>query len=374
MIEVEHLTKFYGTVPVVRDVTFNVERGEILGFLGPNGAGKTTTMRMITGYLPPTSGTVRVAGFDVVEKSLDARQHLGYLPETVPLYTELTTFEYLDFRGRITGLHNSRDRRARMYEVMERLNLTDVVNKQVGNLSRGYRQRVGLAQAMLHNPDVLILDEPTVGLDPVQITEVRDLIKELGTDHTIILSTHLLPEVSMVCNRVIIINRGRLVALDTPIHLMEGATTAMTVQAEVGGLPSAILAGLRGVTDVKSVRMINADGTAPTIPAEKAPAGNNTFQVEAAPGADVRSQLASALVGGGFQLVELKAVRPSLEDIFVNIITQDAAEDEEEPEEYEGDDEDSGQLEDEQYEEEPEPVMAAPPPRERVTAKKRVRR
>ena len=328
MIEVEHLTKFYGTIPVVRDVTFNVERGEILGFLGPNGAGKTTTMRMITGYLPPTSGTVRVAGFDVVEKSLDARQHLGYLPETVPLYTELTTFEYLDFRGRITGLHNSRDRRARMYEVMERLNLTDVANKQVGNLSRGYRQRVGLAQAMLHNPDVLILDEPTVGLDPVQITEVRDLIKELGTDHTIILSTHLLPEVSMVCNRVIIINRGRLVALDTPIHLAEGANAAMSVQAEVGGLPSAILAGLRGVSGVKSARLINADGTAPIIPAEKAPAGDNTYQIDTTPSMDVRSQLASAIVGGGFQLIELKAVRPSLEDIFVNIITQDAAEDE----------------------------------------------
>ncbi len=376
MIEVEHLTKFYGTIPVVRDVTFNVERGEILGFLGPNGAGKTTTMRMITGYLPPTSGTVRVAGFDVVEKSLDARQHLGYLPETVPLYTELTTLEYLDFRGRITGLHNSRDRRARMYEVMERLNLTDVANKQVGNLSRGYRQRVGLAQAMLHNPDVLILDEPTVGLDPVQITEVRDLIKELGTDHTIILSTHLLPEVSMVCNRVIIINRGRLVALDTTIHLAEGANTAMMVQAEVGGLPSAILAGLRGVPGVKSARMINADGTAPIIQAEKALAGNNTYQVDTTPGMDVRSQVASAVVGGGFQLIELKAVRPSLEDIFVNIITQDAAEDEVEPEDYEGEDEDTGGSvgEGEQYEEEPEPVLATPQPRERVTAKKRVRR
>ena len=223
MIEVEHLTKYYGTIPVVRDVTFNVERGEILGFLGPNGAGKTTTMRMITGYLPPTTGTIRVAGFDVSEKSLEARQHLGYLPETVPLYTEFTPLEYLDFRGRLTGLHNTPERRARIFEVMDQLNLTDVANKQIGNLSRGYRQRVGLAQAMLHNPDVLILDEPTVGLDPVQITEVRDLIKELGRDHTVILSTHLLPEVSMVCNRVIIINRGRLVALDTPIHLAEGA-------------------------------------------------------------------------------------------------------------------------------------------------------
>src|SRR4051812_41045290 len=255
MIEVEHLTKFYGTFPVVRDVTFNVERGEILGFLGPNGAGKTTTMRMITGYLPPTSGTVRVAGFDVVEKSLEARQHLGYLPETVPLYTELTTIEYLDFRGRLTGLHNNRDRRARIYEITDRLNLTDVANKLIGNLSRGYRQRVGLAQAMLHDPEVLILDEPTVGLDPVQITDARDLIKELGRDHTIILSTHLLPEVSIVCNRVIIINRGRLVALDTPFHLAEGAGEAK-IQLEIVGAPDKVLSTLRSVAGVQSAKSI----------------------------------------------------------------------------------------------------------------------
>src|SRR4051812_36417711 len=268
MIEVEHLTKYYGTSPVVRDVTFNVERGEILGFLGPNGAGKTTTMRMITGYLPPTSGTVRVAGFDVVEKSLEARQHLGYLPETVPLYTELNTIEYLDFRGRLTGLHNNRDRRARMYEVMDRLNLTDVANKLIGNLSRGYRQRVGLAQALLHNPEALILDEPTVGLDPVQITEVRNLIKDLGQNHTIILSTHLLPEVSMVCNRVIIINRGRLVAVDTPVHLAEGVAQSHIVEIEADGRPPALLGTLRGLRDVVNVEVtgvgmeVSSDGAA----------------------------------------------------------------------------------------------------------------
>src|SRR5215210_7721517 len=238
MIEVEHLTKYYGAVPVLRDISFNVEPGEILGFLGPNGAGKTTTMRIITGYLPATSGKVRVAGFDVADQSLQARQHLGYLPETVPLYTELTPFEYLDFRGRITGLHNGRERRGRIYDVLDELNLGDVSNKLIGTLSRGYRQRVGLAQALLHNPDALILDEPTVGLDPVQITEVRNLIRELGKNHTIILSTHLLPEVSMVCNRVIIINRGRLVALDTPFNLAEGVAESHGVQIEVGGKPS----------------------------------------------------------------------------------------------------------------------------------------
>jgi ABC-2 type transport system ATP-binding protein len=371
MIEVEHLTKYYGTFPVVRDVSFNVERGEILGFLGPNGAGKTTTMRMITGYLPPTSGTVRVAGFDVVEKSLEARHHLGYLPETVPLYTELTGLEYLDFRGRLTGLHNTGERRARIYEVMDRLNLTDVANKQIGNLSRGYRQRVGLAQAMLHNPDVLILDEPTVGLDPVQITEVRDLIKELGRDHTVILSTHLLPEVSMVCNRVIIINRGRLVALDTPIHLAEGAGDIHTIQLEIRGVPSEVLAGLRAVPGVKSVSLGQADGQV-TMSGERLPAGVNAYQVEIKPGSDVRPQIASAVVGGGFQLVELKAVRPSLEDVFVNIISQEVPEEDE----YEEQDNEPGMpVEyDDTDEEDQEEVAVAAPTRERVTTKRRVRR
>src|SRR5438477_3902808 len=241
MIEVEHLTKYYGDSPAIRDINFSVEQGEILGFLGPNGAGKTTTMRIITGYLPPTSGKVTVAGFDVGDKSLEARRHLGYLPETVPLYTDLTTYEYLDFRGRICGLHNGRERKARIHEVMDELNIGDKSSKLIGTLSRGYRQRVGLAQALLHNPDVLILDEPTVGLDPIQITEVRSMIKELGRNHTIILSTHLLPEVSMVCNRVIIISRGRLAALDTPLHLAQGVAESSAVEAQVRGEPALVL-------------------------------------------------------------------------------------------------------------------------------------
>src|SRR5436190_14553885 len=262
MIEVEHLTKYYGPNAALRDVTFNVESGEILGFLGPNGAGKTTTMRIITGYLPPTSGKARIAGFDVAEKSLEARRHLGYLPEMVPLYTDLTTFEYLDFRGRICGLHRGRERKARIYEVMDQLNIGDVSNRLIGQLSRGYRQRVGLAQALLHNPDALILDEPTVGLDPVQITEVRNLIKELGKNHTIILSTHLLPEVSIVCDRVVIINRGRLVALDTPLHLAESATEGHLVQLEVKGRPALVLQTLRGISGlVKASVTAHADGT-----------------------------------------------------------------------------------------------------------------
>jgi ABC-2 type transport system ATP-binding protein len=316
MIEVENLTKFYGNYPAVRDVTFNVERGEILGFLGPNGAGKTTTMRMITGYVPMTAGRVRVAGFDVAEKSMKAREHLGYLPETVPLYTELTPFEYLDFRGRIAGLHNSRDRRARIFEVMDQLNIQDVSAKQIGSLSRGYRQRVGLAQAMLHNPDVLILDEPTVGLDPVQITEVRDLIRRLGENHTVILSTHLLPEVSMVCNRVIIINRGRLVALDTPFHLAGEQNPIVTLEA--AGPREELLGTLKAVPGVLSVSAEESSADAPDGP-------TNVFTINPAEGADVRSQVASAVVGAGYKLLELKTVRPTLEDIFLQIITEDQA-------------------------------------------------
>ncbi len=389
MIEVEHLTKYYGTSPAVRDVSFNVEQGEILGFLGPNGAGKTTTMRMITGYLPATSGTVRVAGYDVAEKSLQARQHLGYLPETVPLYTELTTREYLDFRGRITGLNNSKERRARINEVMDELNLGSVVDRLIGNLSRGYRQRVGLAQAMLHNPDALILDEPTVGLDPVQITEVRALIKELGRSHTIILSTHLLAEVSMVCNRVVIINRGRLVAVDTPIHMAAGASQQQKVQLEVGGAPAEILVALRSVQGVAKVTTMSQQGSNQvaygstdsaevTMPVSEValPEGVNLFQVDGNEGADIRAQVASAVVGGGYKLLELKSITPTLEDIFIQVITQ-----EEENEEASagqitsdlagdgagGDEYGDGSEYDGGY-------KATPQVRTRVTARKRVRR
>jgi ABC-2 type transport system ATP-binding protein len=384
MIEVAHLTKYYGAFPALRDITFNVEKGEILGFLGPNGAGKTTTMRIIAGYLPATSGTVRVAGFDVAEKSIEARKHLGYLPETVPLYTELTTYEYLDFRGRITGLHNPKDRRARIFEVMDQLNVGDVSDKLIGALSRGYRQRVGLAQALLHNPDALILDEPTVGLDPVQITEVRELIKELGRNHTVILSTHLLPEVSMVCNRVIIINRGRLVALDTPIHLAQGVAGVQTVQLEVGGTRADVLKTLQAVPGVAQARIVqagkdglaaySASGTGAGATPTNGNAAVGTFQVDSKPGADIRSALAQALIGAGHQLYELKSITPTLEDVFIQVITR---EEEEAAEEYEGDRVYDGATGDAFLEDvdQPLPVRSATDaPRQKVTAKKRVRR
>ncbi|HEX8229183.1 MAG TPA: ATP-binding cassette domain-containing protein [Chloroflexia bacterium] len=374
MIEVENLTKDYGSFQALRDITFSVERGEILGFLGPNGAGKTTTMRIITGFIPATSGSVRVAGFDVADKSLEARKHLGYLPETVPLYTELTPTEYLDFRARITGTHNSRERKARIAEVMYRLNITDVAHKQIGALSRGYRQRVGLAQAMLHNPDVLILDEPTVGLDPVQITGVRELIRELGRDHTVILSTHILAEVSMVCDRVVIINRGRLVALDTPVHLAATANEAQTVHLEVAGSPGGVLTALRSALSVGTVGLLGTaqDGAADTSP-EALPPGTYNYEVVGAPGVDVRAGLASAVVGSGNQLLELKVYRPSLEDIFISVISQDeqatADEEYEDEEGLDGDEGDAGDIDGSNAED----AGVATEHKERVVTRRRVR-
>lgn len=392
MIEVEHLTKYYGDSPAIRDINFSVAQGEILGFLGPNGAGKTTTMRIITGYLPPTSGKVTVAGFDVAEKSLDARRHLGYLPETVPLYTDLTTYEYLDFRGRICGLKNGRDRKARIYDVMDELNIGDVSKKLIGKLSRGYRQRVGLAQALLHNPDVLILDEPTVGLDPIQITEVRNLIKELGRNHTIILSTHLLPEVSMVCNRVIIVSRGRLAALDTPLHLAQGASESSAVEVQVRGEPASVLNTLTSVPGVRSASQntdpVGHEGSVAALAAEaRLPEGAHVYRVESQPGNDLRPNIASAVIGAGFDLLELHGLVLSLEDVFLQIVTREA--EQEEPVDEYGDGGQQGeamegpepvkqrrrpvrasQEEDDTASEEEEPVAAASDKSVRIAARR----
>jgi len=377
LIEVEHLTKFYGPFHALKDINFKVERGEILGFLGPNGAGKTTTMRIITGYIPATSGTVRVAGFDVNDKSMDARRHLGYLPETVPLYTELTPREYLDFRGRISGMHNTKDRRTRTSEIMDLLNLDDVADKLIGSLSRGYRQRVGLAQALLHNPDVLILDEPTVGLDPVQITEVRDLIRELGRERTIILSTHLLPEVSMVCNRVVIINRGRLVAQDTPIHLAEDAANRKTVQLEVSGPSSDVLRVLRSVSGVTTASAPETAANEGEADAASSDGLVRTYTVEGQTGMDLRAPLASAVVGAGYDLLELKTVQPSLEQIFIDVISREEEFAAEEPEEEDvdlGDEADGPDAVDSARVRTPRSAVRTSDPSERIATRKRVRR
>ncbi|MBK5297811.1 MAG: ABC transporter ATP-binding protein [Vicinamibacteria bacterium] len=313
MIEVEHLTKRYGPVTAVQDVSFQVHKGEILGFLGPNGAGKTTTMRVLTGYMPATDGRVVVAGHDVFEQPVEAKRRIGYLPETPPLYPDMTVREYLQFVAKIKGVPSG-DRKSRVEQVMVRTWVADMAGRACGKLSKGYRQRVGLAQALIHNPDVLILDEPTAGLDPKQIIETRRLIKELAGDHTIILSTHILPEVSQTCDRVVIINKGRVVAVDTPHNLMGRLRGAETMFVQVDGAraseAAAALAKVPGV-----VRVAPADNAA-----------TGAFEVESEKGRDVRRELAKAVVLGGHDLLELRPTRVSLEDIFLSLTTEEQPE------------------------------------------------
>ena len=312
MIEVQHLTKRYGPFTAVDDVTFKAERGEILGFLGPNGAGKTTTMRVLTGYMPPTEGKAIVAGYDVLEQPIEAKRRTGYLPETPPLYPDMTVSDYLTFCSRIKGVPRS-ERTSRVRTVMERTRIADVAGKHCGKLSKGYRQRVGLAQALLHNPEVLILDEPTAGLDPKQIIETRRLIKELGGDHTVILSTHILPEVSQTCHRIVIINKGRVVAVDTPDNLTARLRGSETMYVQVDGMGSDAATAL---SSVPGVTRVSVSDTRETV------AG---YEVESESGRDVRRELAATVVGRGWGLLELRPMRMSLEEIFLQVTTEDAA-------------------------------------------------
>ncbi len=312
MIEVEHLTKRYGTVTAVDDVTFRVNKGEILGFLGPNGAGKTTTMRVLTGYMPATEGRAAVAGYDVFDHPIEAKQRTGYLPETPPLYPDMTVREYLHFVGKIKGVP-PKDRSARVEQVMARTWVTDMANRACGKLSKGYRQRVGLAQALIHNPEVLILDEPTAGLDPKQINETRRLIKALAGDHTIILSTHILTEVEQTCQRVVIINKGKVVAEDTPENLTRRLRGSATMFVQVDGDRAAeAQAALARVDGVARVISANDAGTA--------------FEIESESGRDVRRELARAVIGGGWGLLELRPMRLSLEDVFLSLTTEERQE------------------------------------------------
>jgi ABC-2 type transport system ATP-binding protein len=312
VIEVQNLTKRYGPFTAVDDVSFRAERGEILGFLGPNGAGKTTTMRILTGYMPPTEGRATVAGYDVLDQPIEAKRRTGYLPETPPLYPDMTVRDYLDFCARIKGVPRA-DRRAQVNTVMERTRIADMAARHCAKLSKGYRQRVGLAQALLHNPDVLILDEPTAGLDPKQIIETRRLIKELGGDHTVILSTHILPEVSQTCSRIVIINKGRVVAVDTPENLtarLRGSET-MYVQLDAAGADAGgALSTIPGVTRVS--------------PGESRGAVVS-YEIESETGRDVRRDLAATIVNRGWGLLELRPLRMSLEEIFLHLTTEDTA-------------------------------------------------
>jgi ABC-2 type transport system ATP-binding protein len=312
VIEVQNLTKRYGRVTAVDDVSFRAEKGEILGFLGPNGAGKTTTMRIVTGYMPASSGKAIVAGFDVFDQAIDAKRRTGYLPETPPLYPEMTVREYLMFVARIKGVA-PKAQRAQVDTSMEKARVADMANRHCGKLSKGYRQRVGLAQAILHNPEVLILDEPTAGLDPKQIMETRDLIKSLRGDHTIVLSTHILPEVAQTCDRVVIINKGKVVAVDTPDALtgrLQGVQS-LYVQVDAPAVEP-VRTALRAAHGVTNVTIADQRQT------------TTGFEVECQRDHDIRRDIAKAIVANNWGLLELRPLRMSLEEIFLQLTTQES--------------------------------------------------
>ncbi len=305
-VQVQNLRKDYGDFEALADVSFEVQRGEILGFLGPNGAGKTTTMRILTGFMPPSSGTARVAGYDVFNDSIEVRKRIGYLPETVPLYTEMSVYDYLDFAARLRGV---KDRDAAIERAMEMTNIGERAEMLIGKLSKGFRQRVGIAQAIVHQPEVLILDEPTIGLDPKQIIDVRNLIKSLGGEHTIILSTHILPEVSQTCSRVLIINDGKIVAEDTPSRLTSRVRGAEHIFLQVAKPANNIAPELEKIKGVLGVTTKDAS--------------TGAFEIETTLGTDRRADIAAMAVQKGWGLLELRPVGMSLEEVFLKLTTEE---------------------------------------------------
>ena len=307
MIEVQRLTKHYGPITAIRDVSFSVAPGEIVGFLGPNGAGKSTTMRILACFMPASSGTARVAGHDVFAESLEVRRRIGYLPENVPLYGDLRVAPYLDFVAEVKGVGRA-ERRRRVAEVMERCLITDVQHRLIGRLSKGYRQRVGLAQAILGDPEVLILDEPTLGLDPKQITEIRSLIKSFAGRHTVILSTHILPEVSMVCGGVVIINKGSIVAQGPIDTLVDQFFPTARVEVEIAGPSAAVHAGMRAIPGVVAVQGVTVTDSA------------GRYVVEAARGRDVRAEIFALASQQRWRLLELRQVGTTLEEVFMRVV------------------------------------------------------
>jgi ABC-2 type transport system ATP-binding protein len=334
MIDVEKLTKYYGQRAAVRDVSFHVGKGEILGLLGPNGAGKTTTMRILTGYLPATSGEAVVAGYNVADNPMEVRRRLGYLPETVPLYTDMTVLAYLDFTAKLRGVPG-KGRKHRIEEVMDLCRISDVRNKVIAKLSRGYRQRVGLAQAIVHNPEVIILDEPTVGLDPRQIIEIRQVIRDLAGKHSLILSTHILPEVSTLCDRVVIINRGRVLVDDTLANLEQQGSENERLRLEVRGPVEQVQDFLASQSGILRVAQASADEDESDVDMlATEPRELNRFTVEAVPGIDLREQIAAAIIGQGWGLLEMRTAVPSLEEIFVRLVNTDEINELEEEEQY----------------------------------------
>ncbi|MEW5827825.1 MAG: ATP-binding cassette domain-containing protein [Chloroflexota bacterium] len=307
MIRVEGLTKDYGSRRAINALTFEAQQGEVLGFLGPNGAGKTTTMRILTGYMPATSGTATVAGYDVMEESLEVRRRVGYLPETVPLYTDMTVFDYLKFMANLRHLPNPDDR---VDETLELVGLLDRAEGYIGKLSKGMRQRVGLAQALLHRPEVLILDEPTIGLDPGQVVEVRNLIRDVGRERTVLLSTHILSEAQQICDRVLIINKGEIVAEDTPSNLQMGLEGATRLLVRING---------------DTAPLLEKFGEMEGVQAAKPGAQAGEIELHLATNAEMRPEIARMIVSGGFDLLELRPVGMSLEDIFLQLTRDNSA-------------------------------------------------
>lgn len=306
MIQVNGLIKDYGARRALHSISFDANQGEIVGFLGPNGAGKTTTMRILTGYMPPTDGTALVAGYDVVEESLEVRKRVGYLPETVPLYMDMTALEYLKFMAELRHIPNAEDR---ALETLEQVNLSDRANGFIANFSKGMRQRVGLAQALIHRPEVLILDEPTIGLDPAQVVEIRNVIREIGKDRTVLLSTHILSEAQQICDRVLIINKGSIVAEDTPENLQSRLVGSQRVVLRVRGDSDGLDATVKKIKGTRSIEVKDAE----------------TVEFEFSSGQDVRPQVAKAVIQAGYELIEMRPVGMSLEEIFLELTQENSS-------------------------------------------------
>jgi ABC-2 type transport system ATP-binding protein len=306
MIEVQNLTKKYGEVAAVKSISFTAAPGQVTGFLGPNGAGKTTTMRMLTGFTPPTSGTAKVAGYDVFDQSMEVRKRVGYLPENVPLYRDMTPRSYLMFLGEIRGLKN---RRQRADDVLAQVGLSHRADSRIRTLSKGMKQRVGLAAALVHNPEVLILDEPTIGLDPLQVLELRSLVRELGRDHTLLFSTHILSEVEQVCDNVVIINNGEIVATGSPAQLRQELERGGRIVVRADAPNDTVKAALETVSGVASVDFL-PDGSIVATPVDAS--------------TDPRPAIASTIVGRGWKLIELRPLAINLEEIFLELTRQEA--------------------------------------------------
>jgi|TARA_B110000263_G_scaffold243592_1_gene250510 ABC-2 type transport system ATP-binding protein len=313
------MSKSYGPYPAVIDISFEVLKGEIVGFLGPNGAGKTTTMRVVTGFTPPTDGDVTVGGYDVVSHSLDVRRHIGYLPETVPLYLDMTVMDYLKYMGEIRGM-NSSWVKERLPKVIDMVRLGEYQNTLIGRLSKGYRQRVGISQAILHEPDVLVMDEPTIGIDPIQVVETRDLISNLGEEHTMLLSSHILPEVSAICKRVLVINDGRIVADDKPDDLSEKLQHAERIEISVRGAESpAFINAMRDITDVVDARSDQRVSMLQRAEREDF----SPFIVDARPNVQASEKIAKTIVENGWGLTNLTPIPMTLEEIFLELTTEE---------------------------------------------------